>query len=226
MALALLQAAGQVANQAADVEIDAVNKPGRPLVRGIVRRDSAVAYAALVTYIGLLLVGFDPYYQLVALMAWGYSYGVRAKARFPLDLAWQALSRGLLAPIAVSSFSTGVLRPDALVLGVHNMLWVLAFQATKDVWDVEGDRRAGVETLATLLGPEGSIYYMVVAGVAVYFYSLLAAPWLLFVDFIGPAVPGLVYQRYTRLENNAGWFAFYMGLGMSTVVHVLYLLSA
>lgn len=161
---ALLNGASNVLNQVHDIDLDAVNKPGRPLPRGEVTPRAATGYALALYAASLGLAGcLQPagrpelfvIVAITAFLTWAYS-GPPLRWRrswwaAPLVIA---LPRGGLLKVA----GWAVLAPvfgdrEPWVLGGVFFLFVLGCASTKDFGDMEGDRRGGVVTLPLRFGP-------------------------------------------------------------------------
>ena len=230
---ALMQGAGQVANQIADVEIDRVVKPYRPLPKRVISKREAVLITLLYVIHSLLLSSLYGARGVVAtllglFLAVYYSLEpVRAKKRGPFkSLLWQAVARGLYPPLAVYVFlDTGL--SHLLPLAFLCFLWVLAFQSTKDFPDVVGDKLYGIRTLPVAYGREGALKVMRILGftysmanLAVsYSYSAL---YLLLIP-LAVVIPKLIdVEFYT--ENNLAWALFYLGLGLHYLVFYINLM--
>ncbi len=150
-------------NQAFDAEIDAVNKPSRPVPSGrasvaeALRLGHVLALAALVLAFAANVV-FGACVAIGVGATWIYSAPPWRWKASPIGaLLTIAVPRGYLVPIAgwslvVSPF--GVVDPWAL--GVVAFLFVLGAAATKDFGDVEGDRAHGCRTLPVVLGMRGA----------------------------------------------------------------------
>ncbi len=152
---ALVTGAGNVINDLFDVEIDRVNKPWRPLPSGRLARSRAAwtwAAMTLVATVGALAT--LPRAPAVVMLAWEaglVAYAARLKRVF-------VAGNVLVAGVAASAFAAG-----ALAAGdVHAVAWpaavafafVMSRELIKGAEDVEGDRRAGVDTVACRVGPE------------------------------------------------------------------------
>ena len=146
-------------NQAFDAEIDAVNKPERPVPSGRASVASALrlGHALAVLALALAFVASIPFGACVAIgvaATWMYSAPPwRTKASLVGALLTIAIPRGYLVPVAgwslvVSPFEVS----DPWALGAIAFLFVLGAAATKDFADVEGDRAHGCRTLPVVWG--------------------------------------------------------------------------
>jgi len=172
----LMNAASNIVNQIADLEIDRRNKPDRPLVTGeiSVRRAWRVAAALYVLCIvPTWLVVPYPYQSFAARMraplhlhAAFFIYCVGALATFVYSLPsfgrtkrhWFganftiAVTRGGLLKVAGWSFVATVLCAEAWAIGGVFALFLLGATSTKDFSDMEGDREHGCITLPLRFG--------------------------------------------------------------------------
>ncbi len=172
----LMNAASNIVNQIADLEIDRENKPDRPLVTGEVTIARAWRVAALLYVLCIVptwLVVPYPYQsfaQRVAaplhLHAAFFIYCIGALATFVYSLPsfgrtkrhWFganftiAVTRGGLLKVAGWSFVATVLCAEAWAIGGVFALFLLGATSTKDFSDMKGDRAHGCITLPLRFG--------------------------------------------------------------------------
>jgi len=226
----LLHSAAQVANQVVreEIEIDKINKPYRPIVRGFVSVRSAKIFAALLFTASLITAlaispHFAAYAAIIAFFSIFYTAPpLRVKRIFLLNNAWQGVARGLLPPLAVFSIFSGF-KPDALPLALGSViaLWLTGGQAAKDANDVEGDRRFGIKNFFTVLGgaaPLAMLAFMLAAFALLNAYLLAGVLPGKFAALNTLVVPSfLVVKGLKRtisfMENNLGWVCMYVTLG-------------
>ena len=189
-----MNAASNIVNQIADLEIDRRNKPDRPLVTGeiAIRRAWIVAAALYVlAIVPTWLVVPYPYETLSARMsaplhlhAAFFIYLVGALATFVYSFPafgrtkrhWFAanftiaVTRGGLLKVAGWSFVASVLWGEAWSIGGIFALFLLGATSTKDFSDMEGDRAHGCITLPIRFG---------VAKAAKIMAPFFVVPWLL-----------------------------------------------
>jgi geranylgeranylglycerol-phosphate geranylgeranyltransferase len=211
--LALAQACGQTINQIADVELDKIIKPYRPLPSGRVSREEALGIAFLLmlasvgraftisVYFGLmvcLMLFFAVFYSLPPfsprkLNAW-------------LNLLWMAIPRGFLPIIAIMGY-------EGLHYAILSFIWCFGWQGTKDIPDVGGDRKFGIKTIANTYGVKA---LLILSAISTAVYTVLVL-WLgkyllLVVALIG--LYGLLnYNEKWKGENTVAWAVYYIGLG-------------
>ena len=152
---ALATGAGNVINDYYDFAIDRVNKPRRPLPSGRLTPRAALAwYAVLVASTTLVALLTLPPPILVLALAW--QIALFAYARF-LKRAWIA-GNITVALVSASAFLAGALAagwPGAATIPMTiAFAFVMCREMIKGGEDLEGDRAAGVRTLAAVAGPE------------------------------------------------------------------------
>jgi geranylgeranylglycerol-phosphate geranylgeranyltransferase len=145
----LITAAGNVINDYFDAEIDAVNRPDRPIPSGTVRKSAARSFAVTLFLAGILLAFFTN--ALCFAIALFNSLLLAAyAARFKgVPLAGNIIVSYLAASIflfggALAGFEGLV--PN-LPLAAIAFFATLARELVKDAEDVEGDRAGGAVTL-------------------------------------------------------------------------------
>jgi 4-hydroxybenzoate polyprenyltransferase len=175
---AAMNAASNIVNQIADLEIDRRNKPDRPLVTGEVSLPKAWALAAVlyvVTVLPTWLVVPYPYetfsarlhaplphhaaffiYCLGALASLVYSFRAlgRTKRHWLAANLTIAITRGGLLKVAGWSFVASIFHAEAWAIGGIFALFLLGATSTKDFSDMEGDREHGCVTLPIRFGVE------------------------------------------------------------------------
>jgi 4-hydroxybenzoate polyprenyltransferase len=171
-----MNAASNIVNQIADLEIDRRNKPERPLVRGDVSISSAWTVAAALYVLAILptwLVVPHPHdsfaermaapihlhaaffiYLLGALATFVYSFPAlgRSKRHWFWANFTIAVTRGGLLKVAGWSFIASVALWEPWTIGSVFALFLLGATSTKDFSDMVGDREHGVVTLPIRFG--------------------------------------------------------------------------
>lgn len=159
MAAMVLNAASNALNQVTDLEIDKVNKPSRPLVRGALQVGEALIIAGLGygLAIGLAMAISWTTASLflaaaVATLVYSLPQLGRLK-RFTCGSSFTiAIPRGCLLKVAGWSVVAPLSDPQPWVLGTVFTLFLLGATTTKDFADVEGDRANGCLTLPVRYG--------------------------------------------------------------------------
>lgn len=239
LTLTLLQAVGQITNQATDVAVDKWNKAYRPIPSGKITINEAYALAAILAVFALgraftINLRFFILCSLLLVFALGYSLEpIRMKRRHPIIiLLWLAISRGLLPILAMWSVFSNTFSKLTMVVGTFSFLWVLSYQCTKDFSDKFGDKEFNYPTLITKYGEIETLWYMFISTFLIYAFlgyniltGLISSNFvilnlLLFVSF------GILFgvEKESFMENNVGWFLFYIGLGLIPVISLIALL--
>lgn len=230
-ALAAAQAVGQVMNQVEDVDIDKENGKGyRPIASGEINKSSAEA-VAWVFAIFSILIGFSINIRyglfMVIFILFGILYDVepfRLKKRLWINTGSLAISRGLLPLPAAWSIFGRLTDLEPWLIGSVMALWVLGWQNTKDIDDIEGDKKFGMITPAIHHGLKQ--LSQIIVGLSIASFLLLATyvatgalPGITAALFI-LAIPTawmsykLLKMTFARssLENNELWAGFYLTL--------------
>lgn len=160
---------GYVTNDLHDIPVDRVNKPDRPLPSGRVRQGSARLAAMALAVIAIAVASrFDALAVGAAVAVLGalLLYNWVLKGAVLVGNALVAALSGLA--LGVGSYAAGQRSlpwPPALLV----CLFILAREILKTIEDVEGDRRAGLRTLATAWGPPRAarVYAWVIGGFVV-----------------------------------------------------------
>ncbi|MEW6366070.1 MAG: UbiA family prenyltransferase [Acidobacteriota bacterium] len=193
---ALMNAASNFINQVYDVEIDRVNKPHRPLVRGVVAPDQAAWGAAMVYFASIVPIWFlvppphdaDFLARIFAPLRahvcfWIYLgmllctlvYSVPKLGRTKRFGVWANVTIAVARGELVQAGGWALFAPVALVepwyLGSVFFFYILGTASTKDFSDVEGDRIGGCRTLPVVYGP---------AKAARMISPAFVMPWLMF----------------------------------------------
>lgn len=173
LAVALLWAGTALVNDLADVGIDRISAPGRPLAAGAISRRQAWAWAvglqAGALLLSLLAGRALPPLAVLAGLALGNGYSLP-----PLRLrrqGWAAaaiIGAGCALAVAGGALAQGPVGPRPLLLALRLGLLAGACSLVKDFKDQAGDAAAGVRTLPVLLGPAGAARAVTAAVAAAY----------------------------------------------------------
>ena len=229
--LSILHGAAQALNQCLteEIEIDRINKPYRPLVQGIITQGEAQFFVAVLFAIALAIAWFiKPIFVIWigVIMFFSIFYTMpplRVKRYFILSNVWQGIARGYLPVVGVFSIYNSHFSLFASAFGFVVGMWITGGQASKDVGDIEGDRKYGIHTLFTVMSLDDALDSMLVTMVASFFFLLLficidilPLSFTLLLVLIVPSYAIVhVMDRSTRLaENNYGWLIFYSTLAL------------
>jgi len=225
--LALAQATGQVLNQYADVELDKIIKGYRPIPSGLVSREEALGISWLLaifavgraftisTFFGLVVLTclfFAVFYSLLPFSP---------RKIHPLaNVSWMAFSRGFLPMFAVwSVFGT---LDYAWIYSVLAFIWVMGFQSSKDVPDVDGDNKFGIKTIPESYGLKGLVVSMAICTIIYGVTSLYFKRYVMLSILPLGALAIFTTNKQSRLtENTYSWTSFYVGLGLIYVLMFL-----
>ena len=164
IAAALLNVASNAANQIFDLDIDRINKPGRPLCTGEVSQLGAGILATVAGAFALVLAGVVSaltghwstllLFVLAAAASAAYSIPpLRMKARGWWANVTVAIPRGTLLKVAGWSLAQSVMSAEAWYIGLVMGLFLMGATTTKDFADARGDAAYGVKTLPVVYGP-------------------------------------------------------------------------
>lgn len=226
--LALAQATGQALNQYADWKLDKIIKPYRPIPSGLVSREEALGLSWL---LAMFAIGraftISTFFGLVVLMLLFFAvfYSIppcSPRKIHPLaNVLWMAIARGFIPMFAVWSIYGDLSK--AWTYSILALVWVMGFQSSKDVPDVEGDKKFGIKTIPGEYGLRGLLASMISAtflygAIALYFREYMM---LLILPLAALAI--LTTQKQSKLtENTYCWLSFYVGLGL---IYVLMFIS-
>lgn len=176
LAAALIAGAGNTLNDVADLKIDRVNRPQRPLPAGHLSRPAALIHSLVLALAGTgIALWLGPALGGMALLV------AAALALYDLWLKRRALWGNLLvSALAAATFPFGALAAGQLgrawIPAGFAFLFHLGREIVKDIEDVEGDQAQGVRTLPLRIGDRAA------ARLAAAIWLLLAAyvwwPWL------------------------------------------------
>jgi 4-hydroxybenzoate polyprenyltransferase len=191
---AFMNAASNAINQVYDLEIDRLNKPGRPLVTGELTLREAWGFTWVFYALALIpvwLVVPYPYDTLaekltapiglracffiyLAGLLFTFVYSAprlgRTKTRGMLANWTIAIPRGMLLKVAGWGMVAPVWYAEPWYIGAVFALFLLGAASTKDFADIEGDRAGGCRTLPIIHGVKKAAWIM---------SPFFVLPWLL-----------------------------------------------
>lgn len=230
VAVALVVAFGNAANDLADVAVDRLRRPDRPLPSGRLSVGAAKAVAAAAAAGSLALAATLPIpaaMWVLATLAASLLYDRRLKSTVLAGNALVALLSASTIPFG-AVLAGGRIAPAALGASLV-FAFMLAFEVLKDVDDRDADAAAGLRTVATVLGPVPALRIsralpgaLVAVGLAGWWLGVAPAHFLALAvpATLGPAVaaslmvrrgpnPAAVRAAITVLKG--GWLS---GLGI------------
>lgn len=165
--LALLCGNGYIVgiNQIFDEDIDRVNKPFLPIAAGELSANAASALCALLSVGGVAIVAFNFGRLITALYSFGlflgtiYSVPPLRLKRFPLPaFLIIATVRGFLLNFGVFYATRAALglpfswSPSIIFITTFVTIFATVIAVTKDLPDIEGDRKFQIDTFASRMG--------------------------------------------------------------------------
>lgn len=126
---------------------------------------------------------------------------IRAKSKPPLDVLFSATI--YVSPALVGFFITGNTKVEWLAL-IGGLIWAFGMQTYSAIPDIKADRRAGVNTLAIMLGEKKALWFCLVS------YLISASIGFYYVRFIA-LVFGCIYifMVLLSLNNSSKLFKYY-----------------
>lgn len=184
----LIAGAGNVTNDYFDYRIDKINKPGRVIPSGKLKRKNAY-YFALALYIiadALAMIFLNPYMILLAFfntfVAFFYAWKLKKTIFGHFVDSWLASSTFLFGGLLASLNATVVL------LFSMSYLANLGREIAKGIEDMEGDRKIGAKTLEVITGKIFAawvaisfIIFSIIISFIPYISGLLSAYYLILV---------------------------------------------
>ncbi|XP_023005182.1 homogentisate solanesyltransferase, chloroplastic-like isoform X3 [Cucurbita maxima] len=200
-------------NQIYDVEIDKVNKPFLPIAAGRITRKQAWVLTTSFLVIGLSTATFNsgPFlsslYCFALLLGTLYTVPPFRLKRFPIAaFLCIALVRGFLVNFGVYYASRSVLglpfqwSPPVIFITTFVTFFGLVIALTKDLSDIEGDRRYKIITFATKLGVRRLAFFGSGILLLNYVAAILAAIYM-------PQTIALDQAKYTK-EAASSFYMF------------------
>ena len=164
LASACLNNASNILNQITDLEIDRLNKPLRPLVKGVFSIRFAAVFSIIFYLLSLFfasLIGpnneLGPLWIVAtgALLTLAYSMPpIRTKKEGTLANLTIALARGCLLPMCGWAVVDSPNHLTPWIFGGIYGLFIFGAASTKDFSDAEGDARFGCTTWVIRFGPD------------------------------------------------------------------------
>jgi 4-hydroxybenzoate polyprenyltransferase len=177
LVVALVTAFGFVINDCRDLAVDRIGKPHRALPSGRVSLPAANrfawALAAAAAAAGLAL-GPGPAAVALAALALSAAYSYRLKGTLLLGNA--AIAVLVAAVLVFGAQVAGRVTSAVLLAALITLPYIVAQEALFNLEDIDEDRRAGLATTATRLGPEATVRLVRALLVAFVALALLPVP--------------------------------------------------
>ncbi len=179
----LVGAGANTINDYIDRDVDKINKPWRPIPSGVVTPIEALYIAILTTIVGII-VSFllSPLNGIIAFMAsiLAYIYSIKLKKVLLIGNIIIASLTGLAIIFGgvLGSIENGIelLQLNAIIASLYAFLLNLGREFLKGIEDVEGDRKFGIKTIATVFN--SSIAYQASLAVYALLIGLSFVPYL------------------------------------------------
>ena len=175
----LITAAGNVINDYCDADIDAINRPRRPIPSGAVTRSSARSYAITLFLAGILLSLFtNPVCSAItvfnSLLLIAYAGNLK---RVPVygNIAVSYLAASIFLFGGAFAGTEGLARN--LPLAAITFFAMMARELLKDAEDIEGDTAGGVRTLPMMMGIRSTSWIAFAFAVLATCISLVPSLW-------------------------------------------------
>lgn len=135
---------------------------------------------------------------------------IRAKSKPPLDVLFSAII--YVSPAVLGFFVTGNTKIEWLAI-LGGLIWAFGMQTYSAVPDIEADKKAGVETLATMLGEKMALWFCFVC------YLVSASIGYMYVGYLS-TVFGFIYGAMVilSLSNTEHLFRYYTYFPLINVI--------
>ncbi|MBP2132432.1 geranylgeranylglycerol-phosphate geranylgeranyltransferase [Methanomicrobium sp. W14] len=193
--VALITAAGNTINDYCDRDIDAVNRPKRPIPSGTVSPHGALVFSAVLFLAGIFISFFANLICFLIAVFNSFLLVVYAK---------KLKSLPLVGNVAVSYLSASIFLFGGAIFGIAGLLQnavvfsitffaMLSRELLKDAEDIEGDKKGGAKTLPMYIGVKktgGLSLILVLTGVCISLLPLFRfwGPYYLVMIIIADAV--------------------------------------
>ncbi len=185
---ALIAGGANSINDYYDLEIDRINKPGRPLPSGLVKPLQAQLFSLILFALGIAAGSFIHLPAFIIAFSSSvllYLYSFRLKR----TILWGNLTVALLSGMAFIYGGLAVGRTrEAAIVGIFSFLFHLSREIIKDIEDMKGDRSEGLITLPLKYGIKNalvltSIVMVVLIGLTLvpYFMKFFSLVYLIIV---------------------------------------------
>lgn len=172
-------AGGNVINDYFDAEIDAINRPDRPIPAGAVRRSTALSFS-ITLFLACILVSLftNPLCIVIAvfncLLLVGYAARLKSTPFFG-NMAVSYLASSMFLFGGALAGITGLVH--VIPVAVITFFAMLARELLKDAEDIEGDREHGASTLPIRIGVRRTAQYALIFAVLAVIASFIPYLW-------------------------------------------------
>jgi len=177
-AFAFLAAANTV-NDYYDREIDAIDKPHRPIPSGLIRPKEALGYAFILSMTGFIAAFLtNTTCLIVATIAWVLFMYYATRGKRTGIFGNFIVSACIALPFIYGGFAVKEeLNPVLIIFSTMAFLSTAGREITKGIADIRGDKLHNVKTLAVLFGPKTAAFSAATFYAAAIALSFL--PWTL-----------------------------------------------
>lgn len=227
IALAILNGASNTLNQVTDIKTDKISKPYRPIPKGIVSSKQALKIAFIMYFISFCIswiinIYFIIFILLITFFTVTYSIPPRFKDKLFINMLWVGIPRGLLGILASWSVFGNPLQPLPLIIGFISMMFLIGGSITKDIIDIEADRKTGTKTLVNTYGVKKAailsfpFMFFPFAFIPMFIDAGLLDTQFILLTFLGIPSFFIFYlmirdnKKTKRLENTSSWALMYI----------------
>ncbi len=201
-----LTGASMAINDYYDREIDAINEPERPIPSGAVTPSQALAFALILTILGLSAAFVTNFECLVlAIISWIISVSYVTFGKRTGLFGNFLVSTCVSVPFIYGNFAVEKLNFAVFLFAAMAFLSNTGREITKGIVDVEGDKAKKIETLAVKFGNKRAAWGAVIFYLAAVMLSPLPVIFglvsLWFIPFVLVTDLGLIFSSISLLRN-------------------------
>jgi len=210
----LISASVMILNDIADIEIDRINNPNKPLVKGDIEIKSAFILSIICAITGIFVsIYINIYDLLIAIVFWliGIMYNFYFKKTGLVGNMLVSLSVAI--PFIYGSLAMNMIDINVLILSSAAFLSNTFREIIKGILDIEGDKELGLATLPIKYGIEKSylissiflIISLIVGFIPVIIHTITNLKTFIFLMIIADIlfIFSLVYPLYKSYEKHS-----------------------
>ena len=225
LCFALLNGASNALNQATDHQEDNLSKPYRPIPKGLLTPKEAqhlsfALYLSAILLSLLIHVLFTLFILLIAFFSISYSLPPRMKKYLLINQLWVAIPRGFLGIVGSWSVFGNPFEPLPMAMGCIAAIFLFGGTATKDILDVDADRKTGTKTLVNVYGIKKSAFISLIFMTSAFalilpltYYNIIEfylLPLTLLILFSIVIYQLMIHnQKNEKYENTSSWTLMY-----------------
>ncbi|MEM1581478.1 MAG: UbiA family prenyltransferase [Candidatus Bathyarchaeia archaeon] len=171
----LIALSAYIYNDITDLEIDRLNKPNRPLVKGEASEKEAkflAAFLGLISLIFSLLINLEYFIFMLILSTLMFLYSlppIRLKNRFLIKNL--TIAAGSFLTYIMGGAASNFISAPILLMGALGFISALGTSALVDIEDIKGDQTYSAKTLPVVWGPSLTVRFaimlVILAGVGI-----------------------------------------------------------